>query len=135
MTETPEQAQAGVADALHDLSDNSRALVRHEIAAAQREMLGKAKQALPALGLLGAAAFLGTLSAAASFRLSVRLLEKSLSPAAAAFAAAAGYGVAAGAAAVMGVQRLQAIRPLFPAETARATARTVADATGQAASG
>jgi hypothetical protein len=135
MTETPEQAQAGVADALHDLSDNSRALVRHEIAAAQREMLGKAKQALPALGLLGAAAFFGTLSAAASFRLSVRLLEKSLPPAAAAFAAAAGYGMAAGAAAVMGVQRLQAIRPLFPAETARDTARTVADATGQAASG
>jgi hypothetical protein len=135
MTETPEQAQAGVADALHDLSDNSRALVRHEIAAAQREMLGKAKQALPALGLLGLAAFFGTLSAAASFRLSVRLLEKSLPPAAAAFAAAAGYGVAAGTAAVMGVQRLQAIRPLFPAETARDTARTVADATGQAGSG
>ncbi len=135
MTETPEQAQAGVADALHDLSENSRALVRHEIAAAQREMLGKAQQALPALGLLGAAAFFGTLSAAASFRLSVRLLEKSLPPAAAAFAAAAGYGVAAGAAAAIGIQRLQAVRPLFPAETARDTARTVADAAGQAATG
>jgi putative superfamily III holin-X len=135
MTETPEQAQAGVADALHDLSDNSRALVRHEIGAAQREMLGKAKQALPALGLLGAAAFLGTLSAAASFRLSVRLLEKTLPPATAAFVAAAGYSVAAGAAAALGIQRLRAVQPLFPAETARDTARTVADATGQAAAG
>jgi hypothetical protein len=135
MTETPEQAQAGVADALHDLSDNSRVLVRHEIAAAQREMLGKAKQALPALGLLGAAAFFGTLSAAASFRLSVRLLEKTLPPATAAFVATAGYGVAAGAAAALGIERLRAVQPLFPAETARDTARTVADATGQAAGG
>jgi hypothetical protein len=135
MTETSEQAQAGVADALHDLSDNSRALVRHEIAAAQREMLGKAKRALPALGLLAAAAFFGTLSAAASFRLSVRLLEKSLPPATAAFVATAGYGAAAGAAAAMGIQRLQAVQPLFPAETTRDTARTVADATGQAADG
>jgi hypothetical protein len=135
MTETPEQAQAGVAEALHDLSDNSRALVRHEIAAARREMLGKAKQALPALGLLGAAAFFGTLSAAASFRLSVRLLEKTMPPATAAFVAAAGYGMTAGAVAALGIQRLRAVQPLFPAETARDTARTVADATGQAAAG
>src|SRR5205823_466554 len=97
MTETPREAQAGVADALRDLSDNSRALVRHEIAAAQREMWGKARQALPAAALLGAAACLGVLSAAASFRLSVQLLEKALPPAAASFTAAAGYGVAGGA--------------------------------------
>jgi hypothetical protein len=128
MTETPQEAQAGVTDALRDLSDNSRALVRHEIAAAQQEMLQKAKQALPAAGLLGAAAFFGVLSAAASYRLSVRLLEKGLSPAAAAFTAAAGYGAAAGAAGVLGMQRLRQARPLFPAETARETASTVADA-------
>ena len=132
MTETPEQAQAGVADALHDLSENSRALVRHEIAAAQREMLGKARQSLPALGLLGAAALCGTFSAAASFRLSLRLLEKRLPPATAAFAAAAGYGVAAGAAAAVGLQRLQAVQPLFPAETARDTASKVAGVAEQA---
>lgn len=42
MSETPQEAQAGVADALRDLSDNSRALVRHEIAAAQQEMWDKA---------------------------------------------------------------------------------------------
>jgi hypothetical protein len=49
--------------------------------------------------------------------------------------AAAGYGVAAGAAAALGTQRLRAVQPLFPAETARDTARTVANATGQAAGG
>jgi hypothetical protein len=128
MSETPEQAQAGIADALENLSENSRALVRHEIAAAQREMLGQAKQALPALGLLAAAALCGTLSAAASFRLSVQLLEKRLPPAAAAFVAAAGYGAAAGAAAAAGFQRLRALPPLFPAETVRKTAQTVAAA-------
>lgn len=127
MSETPQQAQAGVADALRDLSDNSRALVRHEIAAAQQEMWDKAKEALPAAGLLAAAAFFGVLSAAASFRLSIRLLEKSLPPAAAAFTATAGYAVAAGAAGAMGIQRLRKIPSLLPVQTARDTARTVAD--------
>lgn len=135
MAETPQQAQAGVADALHSLSDNSRALVRHEIAAAQQEMWGKAKQALPAAGLLGAAAFFGVLSAAASFRLSIRLLEKSLTPAAAAFTAAAGYGVAAAAAGAAGIQRLRAAGPLLPVDTARETVKTTANAAARAAGG
>lgn len=56
-------------------------------------------------------------------------------PAAAAFTAAAGYGVAAGAAGAVGVQRLRGIQPLFPVETARETAKRVADTTTQAASG
>jgi hypothetical protein len=133
MSETPQEAQEGVAEALHDLSDNSRALVRHEIAAAQKEVLDQAKQALPAAGLLGAAALFGALSAAASFQLSIRLLEKSLPPAAAAFTAAVGYGIAAGAAGTLGIRRLQNLKPLFPAETARETAKTVADATARAA--
>lgn len=135
MTETSEQAQAGVADALRDLSDNSRALVRHEIAAAQEEMLGKARQALPAVALLGAAAFFGTLSAAASFRLSIRLLEKALSPAAAAFTATVCYGAAAGAAAAVGMRRLRAAQPLFPVQTARDTVQTVANVAEEGASG
>ena len=133
MSETPQEAQAGVADALRELSDNSRALVRHEIAAAQKETWDKAKRALPAAGLLGAAAFLGVMSAAASYRLSIRLLEKSLPPAAAAFTAAAGYGMAAGAAGAVGLQQLRAVQPLFPAETARETVKTVADTTAEAA--
>jgi hypothetical protein len=135
MTETPQEAQAGVADALRDLSDNSRALVRHEIAAAQREMWGKARQALPAAALLGAAACLGMLSAAASFRLSIPLLEKALPPPAAAFTAAAGYGVAAGAAGALGIQRLRQAQPLFPAETARQAANAAAAATARTRSG
>jgi hypothetical protein len=127
MSETQQESQEGVADAVRGLSDNTSALVRHEIAAAQREMLGKVKEALPALGLLGAGAFFGVLSAAATYRLSVRLLEKVLPPATAASVAAAGYGVAAGAAGAIGIRQLRANQPLFPVETVRQTVKTAAD--------
>jgi hypothetical protein len=40
--------------------------------------------------------------------------------------------VAAGAAAAMGLQRLRTVQPLFPAETARETAKTVEGAAQQA---
>jgi hypothetical protein len=122
MSESTEQAQEGVADAVQGLSDNTRALVRHEIVAAQKETLGKVKQALPAVGLLGAAAFFGVLSAAASYRLSIRLLEKGLSPATAALTATAGYAVAAGAAGAVGIQQLRATPRVLPTETVKATA-------------
>jgi len=127
MSETQQESQEGVADAVRGLSDNTSALVRHEIAAAQREMLGKVKEALPALGLLGAGAFFGVLSAAATYRLSVRLLEKVLPPATAASVAAAGYGVAAGAAGAIGIRQLRANQSLFPVETVRQTVKTAAD--------
>ena len=63
------------------------------------------------------------------YRLSIRLLEKSLPPATAAFTAAAGYGVAG----AYGMKQLRAVQPLFPAETARETVKTVADTTAEAA--
>lgn len=127
MSETQREAQQGVAGALHDLSDSSRTLIRHEIAAAQREMWDKAKQALPAAGLLAVAGACGLLSVAASYRLSIRLLEKALPPATAAFMASAGYGAVAGAAAVAGLGRLREVQPLFPAATAREAAQSMAD--------
>jgi len=129
MSETQQEAPDGVADAVRGLSDNTKTLVRREIAAAELEMLGKAKQALPSVALLGAAGLFGVLSLAASYRLSVRLLEKTMSPAAAALVAATGYGAAAGASGAVGMQRLHADGPLIPVETVRAT---VAAATGKA---
>jgi len=129
MSETPAEATDGVAGVAPGLPDTTRVLVRDEIAAAQREMLDKAKHALPAIGLLGAAGLFGVLFVAASYRLSVRLLERSLPPDAAALVAATGYGVAAGAAGGAGIQRLRAGRPLVQADTVR---ETVAAATGTA---
>lgn len=126
MSETQQEAQEGVADAVRDLSENTKTLVRREIEAAELEMLDKAKQALPAIGLLGAAGFFGVLSLAASYRLSVRLLEKAMPPATAAFVAAAGYGAVAGASGAVGIQRLRSAEPLVPAETMRTTAKAAA---------
>ena len=127
MSETPQKAQKGAADAARGLPDKTSALVRREIAAAQREMLAKAMAARGALSLLGAAGFFGVLSAAATYRLTVRLLEKRLSPATAASVAAAGYGVAAGAAGAIGVQRLRGNQPLIRAETLSGTVKAAAD--------
>lgn len=135
MSETQREAQQGISEALHDLSDNSRTLVREEIEAAQQELWEKAKRDLPAAGLLAAAAAFGLLSAASSYRLSIRLLEKNLPPATAAFTAAAGYGLIAGAAAVAGLKLLGEAPPLLPTETAREAARTVADTAARPASG
>ena len=135
MSETPQEAQAGVADALRDLSDNSRALVRSEITAAREEMWGKAKQAMPAAALLGAAGCCGVLSAAAFFRFSIQWLEKRLPPAAAAFTAAVGYGVAAGAVGALGIRQLRQAPSPFPAETAREAVKTAAETTAAAAGG
>jgi putative superfamily III holin-X len=126
MSETQQEARDGVADAVRDLSENTKTLVRREIEAAELEMLDKAKQALPAIGLLGAAGFFGVLSLAASYRLSVRLLEKTMPPATAAFVAAAGYGAVAGASGAVGIQRLRSAEPLVPAETVRTTAKAAA---------
>jgi hypothetical protein len=136
MTEAPDEAQAGVSDALHDLSENSRALVRHEVDAAQREMWAKAKESAPTFALLGAAGFLGLLSAAASYRLSMRLLEKLLPPVPAALIAAIGYGAGAGCTATLGLRWLREMQPPLPTETARRTAETArrtADQTTNAA--
>lgn len=132
MTETPESPQAGIAEALGDLSEQTRILVRREIDTAQREMWEKAKESAPALALLGAAGALGLLASASAYRLTLRLLEKQLSPASAAFAAAVFYGAGAAGAAVAGGRRLRELPSPFPAETARQAGKTLTAAAAEA---
>jgi hypothetical protein len=126
MTENPQEAQEGIADALQDLSQNSRALVRQEISAAQHEMLDKAKEAAPAVTMLAAAAMLGLLATAASYRATVRLLEKFLPPVPAALTAAAGYGAGAAYTGVLGARKIRQLPPLLPTRTARQASETIA---------
>ena len=132
MTDTPEAAQAGIADALQELSENSRVLVRHEISAAQQEMWDKAKKSAPAFGLAAAAGVLGLFAAAASYRLSVKLLEKLLPPVPAAMVAAAGYGAGAAYTGVLAMRRLRDLPPLLPTQTARQARETIAESATQA---
>ena len=128
MNETSEAPQEGIAEALHDLSDHTAALARREVTSAVREMWGKARQSGPAAALLAASGVLALFATVSAYRLSLRLLEKRLSPVAAAFTATCGYGAAAAAAGALGYLRLrQAPRPL-PTETARETAGAVAEA-------
>lgn len=132
MTEPPQTPEAGIADAVRDLSENSRVLVRREMSAAQREMWAKAKESAPVFGLLAASGVLGLLAAASAYRLSLRLLEKVFPPVPAALVAAAGYGTAAGFTAAVGSRRLKDLPPLFPTETARQAGEAIADTAAQA---
>src|SRR5690242_6758472 len=77
--------------------DHTAALARREVRSAAREMWSRARQGGPAAARLTVSAVLALASAASAYRLSLRLLERRLSPAGAAFAAVAGYGTAAGA--------------------------------------
>ena len=128
MNETPQTPQEGIAEALHDLSDHTAALARREVNSALRETWAKARQGGPAATLLAASGVLALCAAASCYRLSLRLLEKRLSPATAAFAAASGYGAAAAAAGALGYARLRQVPLPLPTETARQTAGAVAEA-------
>jgi hypothetical protein len=118
MTEQQQQSpQAGIAGALTDLSEQTRILVRGEIAAAQQETWVKLKATAPALGLLGGAGVLGLAASASAYRASLRLLERWLPPSGAALVATAVYGGGAAAAGVLGVQQLRALPVPFPTDT------------------
>ena len=135
MTETPETPptpQDGMAQAVGDLSEQTRRLVRQELDAAQQEIRDKVTEIAPALALAAAAGGFGLLAAASAYRLSLRLFEKGLPPAAAAFAATIGYGAAAAGAAVLAARRIRSMPPLFPVGTARQASQAVADVTGRA---
>ncbi|HEY2269875.1 MAG TPA: phage holin family protein [Streptosporangiaceae bacterium] len=128
MSETSQAPQDGMAEALHDLSDHTAALARREVGSAVREMWDKARQQGPAAGLLAASGVLALFATVSAYRLSLRLLEKRLSPAAAALAATTGYGAAAAAVGLLGYARLRKAPVPLPTETAREAAGAVAEA-------
>jgi hypothetical protein len=121
----PQSPQAGIAGALTDLSEQTRILVRDEIAAAQRETWGKVRAIAPATGLLGGAGVLGLAASASAYRASLRILERWLPPTAAALVATAVYGAAAAGAGVVGARQLRTLPAPVPAETAQQAAAAV----------
>lgn len=126
MTDAQQSPQSAIADSLGQLSDQTGVLVREEIHKAQQEMWEKATLAAPALGMLGAAAICGILTVASSYRLTLRVLERWMGPAAASVVAVGGYGSAAGWLAVTGAGVLKKAGPPVPTETAKDAARVVA---------
>lgn len=120
-TDAPRTPEAGISDALYDLSDQTRVLVRREVDSALREMWDKARQTGPAMGLLAASAALTLFAAASCYRLSLRWLDQRLSPPAAALTAMIGYGAAAAGAGALGARRLTQVPLPVPARTVRET--------------
>ncbi|KAB2347514.1 phage holin family protein [Actinomadura rudentiformis] len=104
-------------------------LAHYVVGAAQREMAEKAREHVPALSLSAVAGGLGLMSAAASYRLGVLLLEKRLPPEAAAFVTAATFGGGAALAGLAARRKWRGTRAPLPTETARQVAEVIADAT------
>jgi Putative Actinobacterial Holin-X, holin superfamily III len=128
VSETSQAPQEGIAEALHDLSDHTATLARREVNSAMREMWRKARQGGPAAVLFAASGVLALFATVSAYRLSLRLLEKRLSPVAAAFAATSGYGAAAAAAGALGYLQLRQAPLPLPTETARQAAGAVTEA-------
>jgi hypothetical protein len=132
MTETSETPEAGIAQAVTNLSDQTRALVKDEIDSALREIWEKAKRSGPPVTLLAVSGVLTLSAAASSYRLILRLLEKRLSPAEAAFAAAVGYGMAAVCTGVLGIRQLRDAPAPLPTQTVREASGAMTDAAEKA---
>lgn len=128
MTDTSDSSESDFTEAVQDLSDQTRLLVRREIAAAVREMAGRARQGIPAAALLASAGILGIFTVVSSYRLSLRLLERRLSPVAAATVAMTGYGTGAACAAAAAAWQIRRTPLPVPARTARDAGQTLASA-------
>lgn len=135
MTDVSPTPQEGVAHALTDLSEQTLVLVRQELDAAQQEMLAKARRWLPAAGLLGVAAGGGVFATASSYRLVMRILEKVLPPALAAFVATVGFGGLAAVALGKGREKIRQLPPPVPSATARRAGEAAATAAEEVRSG
>ncbi|TDD83392.1 phage holin family protein [Actinomadura rubrisoli] len=107
--------------------EENLALARQVIEAAQREMAAKAKKSLPALRLGALAGTLGLVATAATYRMSVQLLERKLPPELASFVTAAAYGSGAGAAALAASRKWRGAPAPLPTDTARQVAEILTE--------
>lgn len=102
-------------------------ITQYVIDSANHEVAAKTKRSAPALRMGAVAGTLGALAAAASYRLSVLLLEKIMPSEAAALVATLAYGGGASCAAVVALRRLRETPVPLPVETARQVADAIAD--------
>src|SRR3954468_20751681 len=114
---TPSPPAPSTAALLQALSADLSNLVRQEFARAQEELVGKAKQAGAAAGLLGASGVLGAIAAGSSATVLRRFLDKRLPPVTSALLTTALLGGGAAALATVAMDRVRAAWPLMPQET------------------
>lgn len=132
MTESS-SPQAGIADALAQLSEETRVLVRNELHEAQSEIWEKAKGAAPALLLVGGGAALGVAASASAYRFVFRVLERATSPGFGALLATAGFGAGALAMLTAGFEQLRQAELPAPTETLRHAAGEAREAADRVA--
>jgi hypothetical protein len=135
MTENTPPSSSSTAELLQSLTDDLTHLVRSELQQAQAELAGKARRAGRAAALLGGAAGLGGLAVATSSALLVRVLERRLSPPAAAAVATLRYGGGAAALGSAGLAELRRIGSLLPGRTVASVREDVRVATRTAPPG
>jgi hypothetical protein len=121
MTETAPLPEEEIAETLGDLSQQTRNLVRREIQTARTEILEGAKQAAPALAGFLAAGLCAALGLASAYRWTLRILERRMSPAGAAFFAMLAYGGASLAVGYSAWNSREDLPRLLPTKTAQAT--------------
>lgn len=133
MSDSSRSPEAGIAEALAQISEETRALVRTEIERARDETVRRARAATPAAALLGAGALFGLASVASAYRLVLRILERMSTPSVGAFLAMAGFGAGAVVCLGKGRGRLAEAPAPLPVDTARDAAATVRDTANAAA--
>jgi len=116
-----------IAEALGDVSEQTRRLVQQEVASARAEVIDRLEAAAPGIGLAGLSIGFGLVSAASGYRLLLRILERFMPPTAAALTATVVPGGLAAAAAVAARRTLSQAPPPFPADTIAATRQAVAE--------
>jgi len=98
-------------DLIQTLTDAAGRLVRQELREGQQELKGKALQSVPGVVMLVGAGVLGAAATGTATVLVLRVLERVVSPTAAAALATAALG---GGAAVLGATGLKEIRKVDP---------------------
>ena len=101
-------------DAIRDLVDDVRGLLKDELRSAQDELAGKARVASEGVLLLGVAAVLAAVAAGTSTTMIMRMLEKVLPPIVAAAVATIIFTVAAAVLARVGLAEIRRALPLVP---------------------
>lgn len=101
-------------DAIRDLVDDVRGLLKEELRSAQDELAGKARVASEGVLLLGVAAVLAAVAAGTSTTMIMRTLEKVLPPIVAAAVATIIFTIAAAVLARIGLAEVRRALPLVP---------------------
>ena len=118
--------EKSIGELFKDLSAETSALIRHEMALAKAELSEKGKEAGKGAGLFGGAGVVGLLAGGALTAAIIALLDKAMDTWLAALIVAVVYGAIAAVLALRGKQELQQAAPPVPEQTVDSVKEDVA---------